>query len=81
MGCNTMGLSDDSASDDSPVVLEAKPPTSGNDARPGSRGSRSYQSSVTPLFRGTKPPKALVLLCVGKIREGRMIRDRLLLTS
>ena len=46
-----------------------------------SEGSRSYQSSVTPLFRDTKAPKTLVLLCFGAIREGRMICDRYLLTS
>ena len=39
-------------------------------------GSRSDQSS-----RGTKAPRTLVLLCFGAIREGRMIRDRSLLTS
>ena len=44
-------------------------------------GSRSYQTSVTPLFRGTKAPKTHVLLCFGSIREGRMIHDRSLLTS
>ena len=32
-------------------------------------GSRSYQSLVTPLFRGTKAPKALVLPCFGAIRS------------
>ena len=48
---------------------------------PQVEGSRSYQSSVTPRFGGTKAPKTLVLLCFGAIREGRMIRDRSLLTS
>ena len=38
------------------------------------------QSSVPPLFGGTKSPKALVLLCFGAIKEGRMICDRSLLT-
>ena len=36
-------------------------------------GSRSYQSLGTTLFRGMKAPKTLVLLCLGAIREGRMI--------
>ena len=44
-------------------------------------GSRSYQSLVTPVFRGTKAPKTFSLLCLVAIREGRMIRDRSLLTS
>ena len=48
---------------------------------PNVEGSRSYQSSVTPIFRGTKAPKTLVSLCFGAIREGRMIPDRSLLTS
>ena len=48
---------------------------------PEIKGSRSYHGSATPLFRGTKAPKTLVLLCFGAIREGRMIRDRSLLTS
>ena len=38
-------------------------------------GSRSYQSSVTALFRGTKAPKTLALLCFSAIKEGWMIRD------
>ena len=33
------------------------------------------------LFRGATAPKTLGLLCFGAIREGRMIRDRSLLTS
>ena len=48
---------------------------------PEVKGSRTYQSSVTLPFRGTKAPKTLVLLWFGAIREGRMIRDRSLLTS
>ena len=47
---------------------------------PKSRGSRSCQSSVTPL-EGYESSKTLVLLCFGASREGRMIRDRSLLTS
>ena len=43
--------------------------------------SPSYQSSVTPLFSGTKTSRTLVLLCFRAITEGRMIRDRSLLTS
>ena len=45
------------------------------------KGSRSYHRSVTPLARGTKAPKTLILLRFGAIREVRMIRDRSLLTS
>ena len=36
---------------------------------PAVEGSRSYQSSATPRFQGTKAPKTLVLLCFGAIRE------------
>ena len=32
--------------------------------------SNEYCQAVTPLFRRTKAPKALVLLCFGAIREG-----------
>ena len=53
----------------------------GNDERPEVEGSRSYQRSVTPLFRGGKAPQTLVLQCFGAIREGQMVRDRSLLTS
>ena len=48
---------------------------------PEVEGSKSDQSSVTPLFRGTKAPKAIVLLCFCAVREARTIRDRSLLTS
>ena len=48
---------------------------------PEVESSRSYSSSVTLYFRGTKAPKTHHLLCFGGIREGRMIRDRSLLTS
>ena len=42
---------------------------------PKVEGSRSHQSSVTPLFRGAKAPKTFLLLCFGAVREGRMIHD------
>ena len=47
---------------------------------PEVKGSRSYQSSV---FKGTRAPKTLVLLCFGAIREGRLIPppDRSPMTS
>ena len=48
---------------------------------PKVEASRSYQSLVTPLFRGMRAPKTLGLLCFGAIREGGMICDRSLLTS
>ena len=48
---------------------------------PEVEGSRSYQISVAPLFRSAKVLKTLALLCSSAIREGRMIRDRSLLTS
>ena len=47
---------------------------SGTDKDPEVEGSRSYQSLVTPPFRGTKVPKALVLFCFGAIRGGRIFR-------
>ena len=37
---------------------------------PEVKGSRSDQSSATPLFKGTKAPNTLVSLCFGAIREG-----------
>ena len=38
-----------------------------------SRAQESYQSSVTPLVRGTKALQTLVLLCLGAMREERMV--------
>ena len=57
------------------------PLSSGHDKNPKVEGSRSYQSSVTPLFKGTKAPKTRILLCFGAVREAQMIRERSLLTS
>ena len=48
---------------------------------PKVEGSRSYQGSVTALFRGTKAAQTVVLLRFGAIRERRMARDWSLLTS
>ena len=48
---------------------------------PEVEGSRSYQSSVTPLLQGHQSSQTLVLVCFGATREGRIICDRSLLTS
>ena len=62
----------------------------GNDKDLKVEGSRSYESSASPHFRGTKAPKHLwarklpntCFACFSAaIGEGRMIRDRSLLTS
>ena len=54
---------------------------SGNDKRPGSRGFKKLSEFGNSFLQGYEAPKMLVLLCLGAIREGRVIRDRPLLTS